>query len=101
MTPRMALGANWSQADAATLRIFMHRYGDLEQQSLLGPVRTRFRARRLALVEFYRRHVGPLSDDRLWVGRYANRRRFVRPSYKPRTPIQRIHGGLLFSEEAL
>jgi hypothetical protein len=97
----MALGANWRFADKPTLRIFMHRFCDLESQALPGPVRSRFRARRLALVEFCRRHLGLLGDDRPGVGRHINRRRFVRPHYRPTPPVQRIYGHLLFSSEAL
>ena len=99
--PRMALKSNWRFADEATLRIFMHRLCDLEAQSLPGPVRSRFRAKRLAAVAFYRKHVGPLAEDRLWVGRHVNRRRFEQPLYRSAVGVQRIHGHLLFSRIAV
>ena len=99
--PRMALKSNWRFADEATLRIFMHRLCDLEARSLPGPVRARFRAKRLAAVAFYRKHVGPLGEDRLWVGRHVNRRRFERPLYRPAVGVREIHRHLLFSRRTL
>ena len=99
--PRMALKSNWHLADKPTLRIFMHRLGELEAQSLPGPVRSRFRAKRLAAVGFYRKHLGKLADDSLWVGRHINRRRFERPLHPPQIPVQRIHAYLLFTQDAL
>jgi hypothetical protein len=99
--PRMALKSNWHLADEPTLRIFMHRLAELEVQSLPGPVRSRFRAKRLAAVRFYRKHLGQLAEDRLSVGRHINRRSFERPSHSPQIPVQRVHGHLLFSQNAL
>ena len=99
--PRMALKSNWRFADEATLRIFMHRLCDLEAQALPGPVRARFRAKRLAAVAFYRKHLGPLAEDRLWAGRHVNRFRFERPLYRPAVGVRKIHGHLLFSQNAV
>lgn len=101
MRPRMAVATNWRLADAATLRIFMHRFGQLEMQSLPGPARTRFRSKRLALVAFYRRHIGPLEPDRLWVGRDEYRRQYKPPRFKQPYPACRIHGHLLFAAEVV
>lgn len=99
--PRMALKANWRFADRPTLRIFMHRLGELEAMSLPGPVRSRFRAKRLAAVEFYREHLGELAEQTPSVSSNAYRRRYERPHHAPRIPVARVSGHLLFSRHAL
>jgi len=65
--PRYRRRAQWPNLSRAELRLLMSGLANWEARST-GQVRSRIRRKRLEAVAFFRKHHGPLANDRMWVG---------------------------------
>ena len=59
-----------------------------------GPARSRIRRKRLEAVNFYRRAIGPLAEDRLWVGKRLPQEPFSHRTGRHDPRREREHGVL-------
>ena len=91
--------SNWRYLTNAELRLLMSGLSEWERRSPLGPIRTRIRRIRREVVAFYRKHHGPLADDRLWVPAKLPKEKSERRSFLGRhDPRKENSRGVLWHE---
>jgi hypothetical protein len=77
----------------------MSGLAEWERRARIGPVRSRIRRTRGDAVEFYRRHHGPLGEDRLWVPSKLPREVRLRARILPaHIPAKESKRGVLWNE---